>query len=90
MAERVDENLMVKLLELIPAEGMSAHQICCKVHSDQRGLKFRSQKTKDAARFIATTLARNVSAPPNAISGCLSAKPIPTTDRGGMTATAIA
>jgi len=30
---------MVKLLELIPLEGMSVHQICCKVGSDHRTIK---------------------------------------------------
>ena len=39
MVGRVDENLMVKLLELIPKENTSVHQLCCKTSIDHRTIK---------------------------------------------------
>lgn len=39
MAGRVDENLMVKLLEFIPTESTSVHQLCCKTGIDHRTIK---------------------------------------------------
>jgi len=39
MVGRVDENLMVKLLELIPNESTSVHQLCCKTGIDHRTIK---------------------------------------------------
>lgn len=39
MVGRVDENLMVKLLELIPKESTSVHQLCCKTSIDHRTIK---------------------------------------------------
>jgi len=39
MVGRVDENLMVKLLDLIPSESTSVHQLCCKTSIDHRTIK---------------------------------------------------
>ncbi|HIG98641.1 TPA: hypothetical protein HA231_04425 [Candidatus Woesearchaeota archaeon] len=39
MVGRVDENLMVKLLDLIPNENTSVHQLCCKTGIDHRTIK---------------------------------------------------
>jgi broad-specificity NMP kinase len=39
MVGRVDENLMVKLLDMIPSESVSVHQLCCKTGIDHRTIK---------------------------------------------------
>ena len=39
MVGRVDENLMVKFLELIPEKSISVHQLCCKTGMDHRTIK---------------------------------------------------
>lgn len=39
MVGRVDENLLVKLLDLIPNENTSVHQLCCKTGIDHRTIK---------------------------------------------------
>jgi len=39
MVGRVDENLLVKLLDLIPGESTSVHQLCCKTGIDHRTIK---------------------------------------------------
>jgi hypothetical protein len=39
MVGRVDENLIVKLLELIPEQNVSVHQLCCKTGIDHRTIK---------------------------------------------------
>jgi hypothetical protein len=39
MVGRVDENLMLKLLDLIPSESVSVHQLCCKTGIDHRTIK---------------------------------------------------
>ena len=39
MVGRVDENLLVKLLDLIPNENTSVHQLCCKTSIDHRTIK---------------------------------------------------
>ena len=39
MVGRVDENLMMKLLEMIPEQNMSVHQICCRTGIDHRTVK---------------------------------------------------
>ncbi len=39
MVGKVDDNLMLKLLELLPEESMSVHQIACKTGWDHRTIK---------------------------------------------------
>ena len=39
MVGRVDENLMLKLLDLITSESVSVHQLCCKTGIDHRTIK---------------------------------------------------
>ena len=39
MAEKVDESLVLRLLEMIPEKGMSVHQISCKTSLDPRTIK---------------------------------------------------
>lgn len=39
MVGKVDENLMVKLLEFIPEESISVHQMACKTGWDHRTIK---------------------------------------------------
>lgn len=39
MVGRVDDNLLVKLLELIPNENISVHQLSCKTSIDHRTIK---------------------------------------------------
>ena len=39
MVGRVDENLMIKLLDFIPGENVSVHQLCCKTGIDHRTIK---------------------------------------------------
>ena len=39
MLGRIDENVLVKLFELIPFENTSVHQLCCKTSIDHRTIK---------------------------------------------------
>ncbi len=59
----VDENLVVKLLELVSNEGMSVHQLCCKTGSDHRTIKKYIQlimRVQDSPRLKLETIGLHV------------------------------